>query len=181
MPPTQPRPSSLSPGGYRNPFGIRFSPENHPLRGRLFITENGEDERGARPTNNAPDRLQIAEPNPDGTPDFHGWPDAFGFLDSTQAIFNPSGGPGDDLPADLVRTLDVPVKHVLAFPPQEPKKPPAIEATDVATVGLDFAPSFLHPRRRQARRGSGLPRGRLRVLAGERHAERGARHSTGEF
>src|SRR5262249_25275637 len=42
--------------GYRNPFGIRFSPEDHPLKGKLFITENGEDERGARPTNNAPDR-----------------------------------------------------------------------------------------------------------------------------
>jgi len=50
MPPTQPRPSSLSPGGYRNPFGIRFSPENHPLRGRLFITENGEDERSEPPS-----------------------------------------------------------------------------------------------------------------------------------
>jgi hypothetical protein len=47
-------------GGYRNPFGIRFSPQDHPLKGKLFITENGEDERGARPTNNAPDRLQVA-------------------------------------------------------------------------------------------------------------------------
>jgi len=111
----------------------------------MFVTENGEDERGARPTNTAPDRLQIADRNPDGTPDFHGWPDAFGFLDSTQAIFNPLGGPGDDLTPDLVRKLDVPVKHVLAFPPQEPKQPLALEPTDVATVGLDFAPtSFIH-------------------------------------
>ena len=131
--------------GYRNPFGIRFSPTNHALNGRLFVTENGEDERGARPTNNAPDRLQVAEQNPDGTPDFHGWPDMFGFLDSTQAIFNPIGGPGDDLPPALVRQLDVPVKHVLAFPPQAPKQPLALEPTDVAAVGLDFAPdSFIH-------------------------------------
>ncbi len=58
--------------GYRNPYGIRFAPHNHPLRGGLFVTENGEDERGARPTNNAPDRLALAQQNPDGTPDYHG-------------------------------------------------------------------------------------------------------------
>src|SRR6266853_1472818 len=43
--------------GYRNPYGIRFAPDNHALKGGLFVTENGEDERGARPTNNSPDRL----------------------------------------------------------------------------------------------------------------------------
>src|SRR5262249_36928982 len=32
--------------GYRNPYGIRFAPDDHPLKGRLFISENGEDERG---------------------------------------------------------------------------------------------------------------------------------------
>jgi len=30
--------------------------------------------RGARPTNNSPDRLQLAQQNPDGSPDYHGWP-----------------------------------------------------------------------------------------------------------
>src|SRR5207302_1648910 len=83
--------------GYRNPYGIRFAPDNHALKGGLFVTENGEDERGARPTNNAPDRLQLAQQNRDGSPDYHGWPDRFGFLDSTQAVFNPVGGPGDDI------------------------------------------------------------------------------------
>src|SRR6266850_7210315 len=52
--------------GFRNPYGIRFSPADHPLKGEMMITENGEDERGARPTNNAPDRLAIARQNPDG-------------------------------------------------------------------------------------------------------------------
>src|SRR5207248_1774308 len=61
--------------GYRNPFGIRFPPKNHLLGDGLFVTENGEDERGARPTNNAPDRLQFARQNADGSPDYHGWPD----------------------------------------------------------------------------------------------------------
>jgi len=140
--------------GYRNPYGIRFAPKNHALQGNLFVTENGEDERGARPTNNAPDRLHIAKQNPDGSPDYHGWPDRFGFLDSTQAVFNPVGGPGDDLcvgannppsnctPASLANILskDIPVKHVLAFPPQPITAPLAIEPADVALVGVDFVP-----------------------------------------
>src|SRR5215467_3441854 len=139
--------------GYRNPYGIRFAPNDHPLKGGLFVSENGEDERGARPTNNAPDRLALAQQNPDGSPDYHGWPDRFGFLDSTQAVFNPVGGPGDDLcsgppisppfPAciPLVKATDVPVKPVLAFPPQAITAPIALEPADVAVVGLDFAPS----------------------------------------
>ncbi len=126
--------------GYRNPFGIRFAPDDHALKGRLFVTENGEDERGARPTNGAPDRLQLAQMNPDGTPDYHGWPDRFGFLDSTQAIFNPVGGPGDDLPRAQVLLEDRPVKPILAFPPQKITAPLAITAADVANVGLDFVP-----------------------------------------
>lgn len=146
--------------GYRNPFGLRFAPVTHALKGGLLVTENGEDERGARPTNNAPDRLQLAQQNPDGSPDYHGWPDRFGFLDSTQAVFNPVGGPGDDLcvpdptnlpslctaaSLDKILTEDVPVKPVLAFFPQPPVAPLALEPADVAAVGLDFAPdSFVH-------------------------------------
>jgi len=135
--------------GYRNPFGIRFAPDDHALKGGLLVTENGEDERGARPTNNSPDRLQLAQQNPDGSPDYHGWPDRFGFLDSTQALFNPVGGPGDDC---VPCSKGMPVKHVLAFPPQPPKAPLAIEPADVAAVGLDFVPhSFVHgPVRRGA-------------------------------
>jgi hypothetical protein len=146
--------------GYRNPFGIRFAPATHALKGGLFVTENGEDERGARPTNNAPDRLQLAQLNPDGSPDYHGWPDRFGFLDSTQAVFNPVGGPGDDLcvpdptnlpslctaaSLDKILTENIPVKPLLAFFPQPPVAPLALEPADVAAVGLDFAPdSFVH-------------------------------------
>src|SRR5437660_1511914 len=141
--------------GYRNPYGIRFAPEDHPLKGGLFVSENGEDERGARPTNNSPDRLQLAQQNPDGSPDFHGWPNRFGFLDSTQAVFNPQGGPGDDLcqppnppfPACIPLVTahtpagDVPVQPVLAFPPQPITAPLALEPADVAAVGHDFAPN----------------------------------------
>lgn len=128
--------------GYRNPYGIRFAPDKHALKGGLFVTENGEDERGARPTNNSPDRLHLAQQNRDGSPDYHGWPDRLGFLDSTQAVFNPVGGPGDDNPAAVVGK---PVQHVLAFPPQPITAPLALEPADVAIVGLDFVPnSFVH-------------------------------------
>ena len=129
--------------GYRNPYGIRFAPNDHPLKGGLFVTENGEDERGARPVNNAPDRLALAQQNADGSPDYHGWPDRFGFLDSTQAVFNPVCGPGDDLFPDCaaILALDIPVKPVLAFPPQPITAPLALEPADVAAVGLDFVPT----------------------------------------
>ena len=137
--------------GYRNPYGLRFAPNDHPLKGGLFVTENGEDERGARPVNNSPDRLALAQQNPDGSPDYHGWPDRFGFLESTQAVFNPVGGPGDDLcsppnapfPAciPLVLLKDVPVKPVLDHPPQAITAPLALEPADVAVVGLDFVPN----------------------------------------
>jgi glucose/arabinose dehydrogenase len=133
--------------GFRNPYGLRFSPSDHPLKGELMVSENGEDERGARPVNNAPDRLVIARKNPDGTPEYHGWPDRFGFLDSTQSVFNPIGGPGDDLFPNIaaIKKQDIPVHHLLAFPPQPPVAPIAIEPADVAAVGLDFAPgSFVH-------------------------------------
>jgi hypothetical protein len=122
--------------GYRNPYGIRFAPKDHALHGGLFVTENGEDERGARPVNFSPDRLALAQQNPDGSPDYHGWPDRFGFLDSTQAVFNPVGGPGDDNPA----VIGKPVLSVLAFPPQQITAPVALEPADVAAVGLDFVP-----------------------------------------
>ena len=142
--------------GYRNGYAIRFAPENHPLHGQMLVGEDGPDERGARPSNGAPDNLHIARQNPDGTPDYHGWPDRFGFLPSSQAVFNPIGGPSDDLcvfdPANppskctvaslaLILSEDVPIRDVLAFPPQAITSPLAIEAADSSFTGLDFVPN----------------------------------------
>ncbi|HZI85149.1 MAG TPA: hypothetical protein VFF44_14640 [Casimicrobiaceae bacterium] len=141
--------------GYRNGYAIRFAPQNHPLRGAMLVGEDGPDERGARPANGAPDALHIAQQNADGTPDYHGWPDRFAFLPSGQAVFNPIGGPSDDLcvfdptnppslctPASLAAILseDLPVRDVLKFPPQTITSPLAIEAADSSFTGLDFAP-----------------------------------------
>jgi glucose/arabinose dehydrogenase len=137
--------------GYRNPFGLKFAPEDHVLHGGLFVTENGEDERGARPTNGAPDRLHLGRMNRDGTPDFHGWPDRFGFLDAGQTAFVPIGGPADDNPDAVVGK---PVRNVLASPPQPITAPLALETADVAVVQPDFAPdSFV---RGVVRRGAAL-------------------------
>jgi len=141
--------------GYRNGYAIAFAPEDHPLKGGMLVGENGADERGARPTHNAPDGLHLAQQNKDGTPDYHGWPDRLGVLPSSQAVFNPVGGPGDDLcvpdptnppsfctAASLARILaeDVPVHDVLAFPPQPITSPLAIEAADASFTGIAFVP-----------------------------------------
>jgi glucose/arabinose dehydrogenase len=142
--------------GYRNGYAIRFAPDDHALKGGLLVGEDGADERGARPSRNAPDSLQLARQNPDGSPDYHGWPDRYGFLPSSQAVFNPVGGPGDDLcvPANTPSGCtaasvalitqpggpDTPIKDVLAFPPQQITSPLAIEGADSSFTGIDFAP-----------------------------------------
>jgi hypothetical protein len=141
--------------GYRNGYAIRFAPEDHALQGGLIVGEDGADERGARPSNNAPDGLHLAQQNKDGSPDYHGWPDRYGFLQTSQAVYNPVGGPGDDLcvadlanppsnctPASLAQILaeDAPMKDVLDHPPQQITSPLAIEAADSSFTGIDFVP-----------------------------------------
>src|SRR5260221_1044766 len=82
--------------GYRNGYAIRFAPDDHVLDGAMLVGEDGADERGARPSTGAPETWGIARQNADGTPDYHGWPDRYGFLASSQAVFNPIGGTADD-------------------------------------------------------------------------------------
>ena len=124
--------------GYRNGYAIRFAPDNHVLKGGLLVGEDGADERGARPSNNAPDVLSLAQQNKDGTPDYHGWPDRYGFLASSQAVYNPVGGPADDVP---VSPADIPIRDVLAFPPQPITSPLALEAANSSFTGIDFVPN----------------------------------------
>ena len=141
--------------GHRNGYAIRFAPDDHPLRGQLLVGEDGADERGARPSNGAPEVLSVDQQNEDGTPVYHGWPDRYGFLAASQAVFNPIGGSADDLcvfdasnppsfctPASLANILkfDVPIADVLAFPPAAIVAPLALEAADSSFTGIDFAP-----------------------------------------
>jgi len=53
--------------GHRNGYAIRFAPNNHPLAGQLLVGEDGADERGARPSNGAPEVLSVDVQNADGT------------------------------------------------------------------------------------------------------------------
>jgi hypothetical protein len=70
-------------------------------------------------------------------------------------VFNPGGGPAEDLcvfdatnppsnctPASLAQILSeyVPIRDVLAFPPQPITAPLAIEAAHPSFTGIDFAP-----------------------------------------
>jgi hypothetical protein len=142
--------------GHRNGYAIRFAPDDHPLAGQLLVGEDGADERGARPSNGAPEVLSLDYLNRDGTPVYHGWPDRYGFLAASQAVFNPIGGASDDLcvfdanspktnfctAASLAQILaeDVPIADVLAFPPAPIIAPLAIEAADSSFTGIDFVP-----------------------------------------
>lgn len=141
--------------GHRNGYAIRFAPEDHPLAGQLLVGEDGADERGARPSNGAPEVISVDQQNRDGTPVYHGWPDRYGFLPTSQAVFNPIGGASDDLcvfdaenppsfctPESLANILkfDVPIADVLAFPPAPIVAPIGIEAADSSFTGIDFVP-----------------------------------------
>ena len=136
--------------GYRNPYAIRFPPDDHPLAGGILAGMDGADERGNRPSNNAPDELHLGRQNPDGSPDYHGWPDRYGGLPTNQAVYNPIGGPNDDVcppPFDQATCLanlqaanDIPIRDVLAFPPQQITGPLANEAADSSFTGIDFVP-----------------------------------------
>src|SRR5215472_10404496 len=125
--------------GYRNPYAIRFPPVEHPLAGGILAGEDGADERGARPSNNAPDAIHLGRQNPDGSPDYHGWPDRFGVLPSSQAVFNPIGGSADD-DCNPPGPQCVPIADVLAGPPQQITAPLAIEGADSSFTGIDFVP-----------------------------------------
>src|SRR5205085_695543 len=131
--------------GYRNGYAIRFPPDDHPLAGGILVGMDGADERGNRPSNNAPDELHLGRQNADGSPDYHGWPDRYGGLPTSQAVYNPVGGPQDDLcqppnpgfPACIPTVLanDVPIRDVLAGPPQQITGPLALEGADSSFTG----------------------------------------------
>src|SRR6202030_4067952 len=136
--------------GYRNPYAIRFPPDDHPLAGGLLVGMDGADERGARPSNNAPDELHLGRQNPDGSPDYHGLFDRYGGLPTSQAVYNPVGGPNDDVCpppfsqatclANLQAANAIPIRDVLAFPPQQITGPLANEGADSSYTGIDFVP-----------------------------------------
>lgn len=104
--------------GFRNPFGLAFSRD-----GRLYVTENGYDDRGSRPVWGTADVLwQVA---PGGT--WYGWPDYSGGRSLADEHFKPPGGAMPE--------------HLLAEQPNQPPKPTAVLGVHSSSNGLDFAPA----------------------------------------
>ncbi|HEX2683417.1 MAG TPA: PQQ-dependent sugar dehydrogenase, partial [Ferruginibacter sp.] len=102
--------------GFRNPFGLAFSPD-----GRLFITENGYDERGSRPVWGTGDVLWEIKQGM-----WYGWPDfSAGIPLQNNKEFRSPG-----------RSL---VKPVLQKYPNTPPKPTAVFGVHSSSNGFDFS------------------------------------------
>lgn len=101
--------------GFRNPFGLAFSPDR-----RLFVTDNGYDERGSRPVWGTGELLWEVH---QGT--WYGWPDFSGERPLIEDEFDP---PGADAP-----------RFLLAQHPNVPPRPAATLEVHASADGLDFS------------------------------------------
>ena len=101
--------------GFRNPFGLAFSPE-----GVLYATDNGYDNRGSRPVWGGPDVLWEVN---QGT--WYGWPDFAAGVPIH--VFDP---PGKREPVT-----------VLSEHPGSPPHPKAVFGVHSSSNGLDFSRS----------------------------------------
>lgn len=108
--------------GLRNPYGLGFGPG-----GRLFVTENGYDDRGSRPLWGTPDLLWEVKRGA-----WYGWPDFSAGLPLNADDFTP---PGKERPELL-----------LAAPPRTPPRPTAVFGVHSSSNGFDFStnPAFGH-------------------------------------
>lgn len=110
-------PLELVAWGFRNPFGLAFSPA-----GQLFVSDNGYDDRGSRPVWGTGDYLWAMQPGA-----WYGWPDYSGGLAFDGDKF---GSPGGEAP-----------KPLLAKQPGTPPKPAATLGVHSSSNGLDFSES----------------------------------------
>jgi glucose/arabinose dehydrogenase len=110
-------PAELVAWGFRNPFGLAFAPN-----GRLYVTDNGYDDRGSRPVWGAADHLYEVQQGL-----WYGWPDFSGDQGLTNTHFTPPGkhGPG----------------FLLAEHPNRPPRPVAIFGVHSSSNGFDFSRS----------------------------------------
>jgi DNA-binding beta-propeller fold protein YncE len=102
--------------GFRNPFGLAFSPD-----GRLFISENGYDDRGSRPVWGSGDVLWEIK---NGL--WYGWPD----FSAGKPISNDEEFKVPEKEA---------VNPLLQQYPNTPPKPAAIFGVHSSSNGLDFS------------------------------------------
>jgi glucose/arabinose dehydrogenase len=102
--------------GFRNPFGLAFSPS-----GRLYVTDNSYDVRGSRPVFGTGDLLWEVRPGA-----WYGWPDYHGRVPLNKG--DRYGAPGKPKPQPL-----------LAEPPNSPPEPVAIFDVHSSSNGFDFS------------------------------------------
>ena len=103
--------------GFRNPFGLAFSPD-----GRLYVSDNGYDERGSRPIWGAADILWAVNKGV-----WYGWPDFSAGMPLNRKHFKP---PGKKQP-----------QFLLASHPNRPPDPTAIFPVHSSADGFDFSRS----------------------------------------
>jgi glucose/arabinose dehydrogenase len=103
--------------GFRNPFGLAFSPG-----AQLYATDNGYDDRGSRPVFGTGDLLWKVRRG-----GWHGWPDFSGDMPLAQNHFSVPG---------KARPEFVMVQH-----PQKPPKPAAVLGVHSSSNGFDFSRS----------------------------------------
>jgi glucose/arabinose dehydrogenase len=105
--------------GFRNPWGLAFSPD-----GKLFVTDNGYDTRGARPVWGAADWLWSVDPHAPGK--WYGWPDYSDGRSVTEARYKGN--------------YRQPTR-LLAEPPNPAPLPTALFACHSSSDGIDFSRS----------------------------------------
>ena len=103
--------------GFRNPFGLAFAPD-----GRLYLTENGYDERGSRPVWGTGDVLWRVQ-----TGTWYGWPDYTAGELVSDSHYRP---PGKETP-----------KALIAKRPGTPPRPVAVLGVHASANGFDFSRS----------------------------------------
>jgi glucose/arabinose dehydrogenase len=102
--------------GFRNPFGLATSPD-----GKIYITDNGYDERGSRPVWGAGDVLWELKENM-----WYGWPDF-------------SAGKEINNDEEFKSPKHDKVKPLLQKHPNTPLKPSAILGVHSSSNGFDFS------------------------------------------
>ena len=101
--------------GFRNPYGLAFSQD-----GKLFVTDNGYDDRGSRPVWGTSDMLWQVNKGI-----WYGWPDYTGDESLTDKDYQPP--------------FKKRLQPLIANPPNKPPAPIARLGVHAAATGLDFS------------------------------------------